>query len=292
MSKDKVNKIIYGFGILTMSKIFFSIGLKVYKYFFSRIIISTDYKRKYGDGYVIITGEANELIEKYIEYFYKNKHKILLLSQKSNLLELYNKMKQKLKADDSLFKHSNWEKEMTINELYFSKASILIINPFTTVTDYLDQIKETNVKNIVENNVLNLTYIIQKAIFYMKEHKKSLIVCLGTSASLWLPGQKSIYIGSMMYLEGLFGCLANENTNIDFTYLQTGPIVNVGEKFISKIPFKITPSECLSSSLSIIGRYRKSFCHYKHELLYALYGTTILGKYFLFSKLISGKINS
>lgn len=289
MSKYKVNKIIYGIGILSISKLLFSIGAKFYKYFLSKMITNNDFKTKYGDGYVIVTGEANELIEKYIEYLYINNHKILLLSQNSNLRELYDKIKYRLKADDSLFKHINWEKEK-VNE-YFSNASILLLNPYTSVTDYLDQINESNVKNIVENNVLNLTYIIQKAIFYMKERKKSLIVCLGTSASLWLPGKKSLYIGSMMYLEGLIGCLINENTNIDFTYLQTGPIVNIGEDFISKIPLKISSSECLSSSLSIIGRYRKSFCHYKHELLYTIYGTTILGKYILFNKINHTKTN-
>ena len=180
----------YHIGILFSLYMLIKLFKWIYKYFLLSI---PDFKKKYGDGYVIITGGSSGIGFSFAKQFIKLNFKILLIS--SNQQKLI-KAKQELEKINSTqkvqilaFNLNQPFDDKTIEEfdkkitgiLSGEEISILINNAGVITRKYLCDVSDEQIRSMIYVNSISVTFltkiILQKM---LKRKSNSLIVGSGS----------------------------------------------------------------------------------------------------------------
>ena len=236
-----------------------------------------DFKKKYGDGYVIITGGSSGIGFSFAKQFIKLNFKILLIS--SNQQKLI-KAKQELEKINSTqkvqilaFNLNQPFDDKTIEEfdkkiteiLSGEEISILINNAGVITRKYLCDVSDEQIRSMIYVNSISVTFltkiILQKM---LKRKSNSLIVGSGSIMGQLRFPTRSVYASTKSYLEGLYESLQREyGDKVDFTYLEIGAVKT--ELNTLNMKFKIDCDVFCEKSMKMLGRYNFTTTCLPHE---------------------------
>ena len=268
MEENIIIKIIYIFGIFTFIKLIISMFKLIYRHF---ILREVDFKKKYGDGWCIITGGSSGIGFSYAKQFLKRKFKILLISSnienlknaKESLLNLYpNSIIEILAYNlaESFDQNKCDDLKSKINEkIKNEEISILINNAGSGKSKYFSK---TNVDainygiNIYAISVVFMTKICMENML-KRINCKSLVIQSGSLLGKMRLQNFCIYSASKSFVEAFNCVLSIENLNkIDFSYIEIGPVDT--KLNISDMGFKISPDEHAEKAIKFMGNYEFS----------------------------------
>lgn len=229
-----------------------------------------DFKKAYGEGWVLITGSSDGIGKQYAIEFAKRGHNILLMARSEEKLKLVSdeviKINDKIKVKYIVFDFDRKYTDTDLNELkeklssYISDISILINNVgFSNRVPYSDlpYDKMNSLINVTLQAPLWMTRIILP--FMQKRKSRSLIVNVGSGMGRLHLAYSALYCGGKSYLEAFSRCINQEGYNIDITHLNTGRVItnmNQGSGF-----GKIDVNNYARSSMCQFGNYEFSQGH-------------------------------
>lgn len=266
--EDIINKIISIFGIFAFIKFIIFILKLLYRHF---ILREVDFKKKYGNGWCIITGGSSGIGFSYAKQFLKRKFKILLISSnieklknaKDNLLKLYpNSIIEILAVNlaESFDQNKFDDLKSKINEKIKNEdISILINNAGKGKSVYFSQKNVDDINygiNIYAISVVFMTKICMENMLKRTKYK-SLVIQSGSFLGKMRLQNYSIYSASKSFIEAFNCVLSIENLDkIDFSYIEIGPVDTKLNK--SSMPFKISPDEYAEKAIKFMGNYEFS----------------------------------
>ena len=145
----------------------------------------------------------------------------------------------------------------------YKQISILVNNAGLGGMKPFESVSNQYIRCRINVNLNAATFLTKLIIPKMKESKKSLIVFSGSQLHLIRPAGFSVYVGTKCYLDGFMSCLSQEYENIDFSYLEIGPVFTNLNR--NKTRGMITPEECAASLIKRLGSGYTSGS-YKHGL--------------------------
>jgi short-subunit dehydrogenase len=257
-----------GFYIITKSILRMLSWVK--KYYLS---FEIDFKKLYGDGWVIITGGSTGIGKALATQFAKRGHKILLIARdETKLLETANELRKL--SENTIVEYLSFDLSQTLNTetlidlkeklRKYEDISILINNAALSVNDLLIDLDDNSIMKLINLNILSLIYLTKIVIEKMRNRKRSLIVGSGSLMYLIRPAYKSLYAASKCFMDAFQCSLARENPNIDFTYLEIGAVKtkhNINKYFLEVD----SPLKWSNNALNHLGKY-------KYTSLYPIHG--------------------
>lgn len=268
-------------GIIVVIKYVFLFLNFIRKYFLSSCC-KNNLKRKYGDGFVIITGGSSGIGFSFAKEFLRAGFRVCLIS--SNKEKLY-------KARDDLlniypfaiikiidFNLGRFYTEETINDLKEridnefenEDISILFNNAGAFIDEKFDSVPEKDITNLLNVNICGLTILTKIIIEYMKKREnKSLIIGSGSNGARLISHNRIVYCSSKLYVQGFYEGLALDFPDkFDFTLIEIGPVKTGMNK--KDYPFTCYPDDFASECINLVGRYSYIQGCKKHAFLSAL----------------------
>ena len=240
-------------------------------------------KKKYGDGWVIITGGSGNIGKSFASEFLKQGFKVLLIARDSKKLE-ETQNELKAKYPDQTIKYLSYEfnKIYTDNEIDTLKQSIfeitgtdisVLVNNVGVITrGMLPEISNDKINEMINVNLVSVTFMTKIFINLIEKRLgKSLVVISGSIAGRMRQPGRAIYSASKSYLEAFLECLQREYPNtIDCTYLEIGPVVSKMSTGFN-VWSMVESDSFACSAMKRIGKYRFTSGHIKHELFNVMY---------------------
>lgn len=257
---------------------FYYIGCKLIRslYSFKKYFLTTDsnLKHKYGDDWVIITGATDGIGKSFAKEFVKRGHKVLMIarneSKAKQVVDELTKIKSDALVEYIIYDLDKFYTDEDIKELEeklspYKEVSILINNAGIGKMKSLVNLSNSEIRSLINVNMNSVTFLTKAIIPKMNKNKKSLIVFSGSGLYKIKPAYSTVYSGTKCYLDGFMSCLSQEHDNIDFTYLEIGPVSTNLNRSTGRS--KISPDDYCSSAIKHIGKYEYSAGHLKHGLL-------------------------
>ena len=249
--------------------------LWICKYFFLSI---PNFKEKYGDGFVIITGGSSGIGLSFARQFIKIGYKILLISSNKNKLLKAKKELEKINSkpeirilqfnlnqsfDDKIIE--DLDKKIT-EIISKEEVSILINNAGAITRKYLTDINDEELRSMIYVNTLSVTFITKIILKKMlKRQKRSLIVGSGSVMGTFRFPTRSVYGATKSYMEAFYESLEKEyGDKVDFTNLEIGGVETELNKLTT--PLKINSDNFCEKSMKMLGRYNFTTTCIDHEL--------------------------
>ena len=238
-----------------------------------------DLKKKYGDGFVIITGGSVGIGYSLAKEFLKQNFKLLLISSKEEKLQKAKNELQKEKPSSTIeilqFNLNEPFTDKIIQELdekittitKGEEISVLINNAGVITRKLLCDLTNEQIRSMIYVNTLSLTLITKLIIEKMlKRNKKSLIIGSGSVMGRMRLPTRAIYASTKSFLQSFYEILQREyGKKIDFTTLEIGPVETELNKL--NMPFKVNSDDFAKEAMKYVGRYNFSTGCVKHEYM-------------------------
>ena len=238
-----------------------------------------DFRKLYGEGFVIITGGSAGIGLSFAKQFIKLNYKILLISSSEQKLL---KAKQELEKINSKalikilpFNLNNSYDDKTIEDLdkkiteitSGEEISVLINNAGVITRKNLCDISDEQIRSMIYVNTLAVTFLTKIVLEKMLKRKnRSLIVGSGSVMGTFRFNTRSVYGSTKSYLEAFYESLQREYSDkVDFTVLEIGPV----ETELNRLPmrFKIDSDSFCEKSMKVLGRYNFTTSCLQHEIM-------------------------
>ena len=254
--------------------------IKFLKWIYKHFLLSMpDFRKLYGEGFVIITGGSAGIGLSFAKQFIKLNYKILLISSSEQKLL---KAKQELEKINSKalikilpFNLNNSYDDKTIEDLdkkiteitSGEEISILINNAGVITRKNLCDISDEQIRSMIYVNTLAVTFLTKIVLEKMLKRKnRSLIVGSGSVMGTFRFNTRSVYGSTKSYLEAFYESLQREYSDkVDFTVLEIGPV----ETELNRLPmrFKIDSDSFCEKSMKVLGRYNFTTSCLQHEIM-------------------------
>lgn len=273
------SSIVYIIGIITIIKYLFKLLGFIRKHI---LLTKNDLKKKYGDGYVIITGGSRGIGFSFAKEFLKLKFKICLISSnkenlekaKSELLELYPCSTVKIidfNLNQFYYEETIKKLEQKIkDELKGEEISILLNNAGVFIIDRFDALPEKHIASMINVNIYGLTILTKIIIEHMKKrNKKSLIVGSGSFGGQFRGSKRVVYCATKSYVEAFYEGLGRDFPDkFDFTLIEIGPVRTEMNRL--NFPLTISADDFASECINLLGKYSFIQGCRKHAILKCL----------------------
>lgn len=247
-------------------------------------------KKKYGDGWVIITGGTGNIGKSLAEEFLKQSFKVLLIARDEKKLQ-NTQAELKTKYPDQNVKYIAYEfnkiytdneiesLQKSVFEITGNNISVLVNNVGVITRGMLPEIGNDKINEMINVDLVSVTFMTKVFINLIEKREgKSLVVMSGSIAGRMRQPGRAVYSASKAYLEAFLECLQREYpTKIDCTYLNIGPVAS---KMTSgfNVWSMVESNSFASSAMKRIGKYRFTTGHIKHELFNVMYWNVPLMK--------------
>ena len=247
-------------------------------------------KKKYGDGWVIITGGTGNIGKSLAEEFLKQSFKVLLIARDEKKLQ-NTQAELKTKYPDQNVKHIAYEfnkiytdneiesLQKSVFEITGNNISVLVNNVGVITRGMLPEIGNDKINEMINVDLVSVTFMTKVFINLIEKREgESLVVISGSIAGRMRQPGRAVYSASKAYLEAFLECLQREYpTKIDCTYLNIGPVAS---KMTSgfNVWSMVESNSFASSAMKRIGKYRFTTGHIKHELFNVMYWNVPLMK--------------
>ena len=247
----------------------------VYKNF---LLSMPNFKNKYGDGFVIVTGGSAGIGLSFAKQFIKLDFKILLISSSQekllNAKKELEKINSKPKIEILPFNLNQPFDDKTIEDfdkklteiLGGEEISVLINNAGVITRKYLCDISYEQVRSMIYVNTLAVTFITKIILEKMLKRKnRSLIVGSGSIMGTFRFPTRSVYGSTKSYLEAFYESLQREyGDRVDFTNLEIGAVETELNRL--KMKFKVDSDTFCEKTMKVLGRYNFTTSCLQHEI--------------------------
>lgn len=247
----------------------------IYKYF---LLSMPNFKKLYGDGFVIITGGSSGIGFSFAKQFIKLDYKILLISSSEQKLlkakQELEKINSKSKIEILPFNLNQSYDDKTIEDLdkkiteitSGEEISILINNAGVITRKYLCDISDEQIRSMIYVNTLAVTFLTKIVLQKMLKRKnRSLIIGSGSVMGTFRFPTRSVYGSTKSYLEAFYESLQREYSDrVDFTNLEIGPVETELNRL--NMPLKINSDTFCEKSMKVLGRYNFTTSCLTHEI--------------------------
>lgn len=238
------------------------------------LLSKQDLKKKYGDGWVIITGGSDGIGLSFAERFLEEKFKVCIIARNPTKLQTVheNLLKKYPQAKIEVITY-DFNKEYTaqdINELKQSidklqgDISVLINNVGLVSRGFLGDNKDEDIHSMINVNINGMIYITKICIEKMKSRERALIVGSGAIMGRLRFPTRTVYGSCKYFMESFLECIAKEYPNIDCTCLDLGPVYTNFNPV--KMSFSLLPDELTTQAMTRIGRYQLTTPHFQHDM--------------------------
>ena len=254
--------------------------MKFLKWIYKHFLLSMpDFKKLYGEGFVLITGGSSGIGLSFAKQFIKLNYKILLISSSEQKLL---KAKQELEKINSKsiikilpFNLNNPYDDKTIEDLdkkitditSGEEISILINNAGVITRKNLCDISDEQIRSMIYVNTIAVTFLTKIVLEKMlKKKNRSLIVGSGSIMGAFRFPTRSVYGSTKSYLEAFYESLQREYSDkVDFTVLEIGPV----ETELNRLPMrlKVDSDSFCEKSMKVLGRYNFTTSCLQHEIM-------------------------
>jgi short-subunit dehydrogenase len=281
VKSTKFSLLLMGIGLYTLSKTTIFTLKWIWRNFFTN---EQDLKLKYGNGWVIITGVYTDIGYGYIAEFISKGHKVCLIANDENKLkEKIDKIIEEYPTSRNMIKYIlyDFNKHYTDNDynelktkidetLGQEEISILLNNIEVYTTKSFKLLTNEQINAMLNVNISSNVFLMKIVLDKMeKREKRSLVITSGSMLSRMRFRGFAVYSGTKAFMEAYNECLAKEYNNIDFTYLEMGPIKTNMDNMNSII--HALPRETANEALKRVGRYKFITPHVKHDLIRTIY---------------------
>jgi len=241
------------------------------KYLFT---FSQDLKKKYGDGWVLITGASDGIGKSLAKEFVSRGHKVLLVARNEDKLKDVVK-EFKTNYSDAIDSYIVYDFNRDYNEkdiqllkdslAPYDDIAILINNVGVSQGDILDEMANDQIRMSINVNITSVTVLTKLVLEKMKDRKnRSLIASSGSGQYILRSAFRSVYCATKCYVDGFMDALQMEYENIDFCYMEIGSIksnMNSGKNY----PCTLDNSDVFASAVvKHFGKYSYSAGYWKH----------------------------
>jgi len=247
----------------------------VHKFF---LLSMPNYKSKYGEGFVIVTGGSSGIGLSFAKEFIKLDYKILLISSSQQKLlkakQELEKINSKPKIEIMPFNLNQTFDSNTIEDfdkkltdiLGGEEISVLINNAGVITRKHLCDITDEQILSMLNVNTVALTFITKIVLQKMLKRKsRSLIVGSGSIMGTFRFPTRSVYGSTKSYLEAFYESLQREyGDRVDFTDLEIGAVETELNKL--NMPLKIDSDSFCSNTMKYLGKYNFTTSCLKHEI--------------------------
>lgn len=247
----------------------------IYKYF---LLSMPNFKKLYGEGFVIITGGSSGIGFSFAKQFIKLDYKILLISSSEQKLlkakQELEKINSKSKIEILPFNLNQSYDDKTIEDLdkkiteitSGEEISILINNAGVITRKYLCDISDEQIRSMIYVNTLAVTFLTKIVLQKMLKRKnRSLIIGSGSVMGTFRFPTRSVYGSTKSYLEAFYESLQREYSDrVDFTNLEIGPVETELNRL--NMPLKINSDTFCEKSMKVLGRYNFTTSCLTHEI--------------------------
>lgn len=247
----------------------------IYKYF---LLSMPNFKKLYGEGFVIITGGSSGIGLSFAKQFIKLDYKILLISSSEQKLlkakQELEKINSKSKIEILPFNLNQSYDDKTIEDLdkkiteitSGEEISILINNAGVITRKYLCDISDEQIRSMIYVNTLAVTFLTKIVLQKMLKRKnRSLIIGSGSVMGTFRFPTRSVYGSTKSYLEAFYESLQREYSDrVDFTNLEIGPVETELNRL--NMPLKINSDTFCEKSMKVLGRYNFTTSCLTHEI--------------------------
>lgn len=265
----------YYIGVLFSSHMLIKFIRWVYKNF---LLSMPNFKNKYGDGFVIVTGGSAGIGLSFAKQFIKLDFKILLISSSQekllNAKKELEKINSKPKIEILPFNLNQPFDDKTIEDfdkklteiLGGEEISVLINNAGVITRKYLCDISYEQVRSMIYVNTLAVTFITKIILEKMLKRKnRSLIVGSGSIMGTFRFPTRSVYGSTKSYLEAFYESLQREyGDRVDFTNLEIGAVETELNRL--KMKFKVDSDTFCEKTMKVLGRYNFTTSCLQHEI--------------------------
>lgn len=270
-------KIFCVLGIITLMKVLYNITRSVWKMFFQK---AKDFKKEYGDGWVVISGGSDGIGLAFANEFLKRKMKICLIARNENKLNTVKATLQQ-KYPESIIKIITFDfnKQFNKEDINFlsdkfkneldNNIAILYNNVGHVERGLLHELKDEQVHNILNINITATTFLTKIALISMVKRQKSLIFFSGAVMGQMRFATRQIYSSAKSYIESFSECLEREYPNIDFTCFNIGPVYSNFNR--AKMPFMETPESFAEQAINKLGYHGFTSGTIKHEIFWFIF---------------------
>ena len=256
--------------------------IKIVKWFVKYFLPSkVDFKTKYGDGWVLITGGSEGIGFAFAKKFLQLGYKVCLLSRnKDKLSQAESSLKKefpsgeiKTIAYDLNKNYTNEDIKQLEKEISILKddISILVNNAGVITRKILCELTDEQVHSMLNVNLMAMTYITKIVInIMMKRKERSLVVGSGSVNGRMRIRTRSIYSSTKSYMESFYEIMNREyGSKIDFTCLEIGAVETALNQV--NMPMKVNADTFAESAVNYLGKYGLTTGNIKHELLNILF---------------------
>ena len=247
----------------------------LHKYF---LLSVQNFKNKYGNGFVIITGGSSGIGLSFAKEFSKLDYKILLISSNHQKLlkakQELEKINSKGKIEILPFNLNRTFDSKTIEEfdkkvteiLGGEEISILINNAGQLTGKSLCDLTDEQILSMLNVNTISVTFITKIILQKMLKRKsRSLIVGSGSVMGTFRFPKRSVYGSTKSYLEAFYESLQREyGEKVDFTDLEIGSVET--ELSNLNVPLKMDSDSFCLSAMKYLGKYNFTTASLKHEI--------------------------
>ena len=253
--------------------------IKFLKWIYKHFLLSMpNFKKLYGDGFVIITGGSSGIGFSFAKQFIKLDYKILLISSSEQKLlkakQELEKINSKSKIEILPFNLNQSYDDKTIEDLdkkiteitSGEEISILINNAGVITRKYLCDISDEQIRSMIYVNTLAVTFLTKIVLQKMLKRKnRSLIIGSGSVMGTFRFPTRSVYGSTKSYLEAFYESLQREYSDrVDFTNLEIGPVETELNRL--NMPLKINSDTFCEKSMKVLGRYNFTTSCLTHEI--------------------------
>lgn len=246
---------------------------------------SRDLKKRYGDGWAIVTG-ANDGIGKGLAFE---------LAKRGFKVGLFGRDKEKLDAVAAEIQATHHvetkvgvfdfdvfyteEKVQELQDLFdqFDKVSIFVCCAGMVEYDYFHQYSIKQITQQLHVNVFGTTMCARLIIPKLLKNERSALYFVGSSSFLNPGVEWSVYTGAKSYVYSLARSLVKEYSDkIDVMFSTTWSVKTKGNQ--GYYLFTITPEESAKQTLDKLGHDTLTNGHYKHALGNYIASTVLIGR--------------
>ncbi len=300
---SSVTKLITFYGLYKLGKYTYQL-LKWVKTYFLRL--TTDLKKRYGNGWVVITGATAGLGLAIARAMINNgMTRIVLMSRNLEKLTEVKSDLEKMKSQQTLeieIVEYDFNRNYTENDVaelenklskYLPNISILFNNLETSHVGEFTKSDFSVIKRLINTNIYSTIFVTQTIIKSMIQKKeRSLIVGIGSGSYIVAPRYMHLYAGTKAFMKPFFESLRDEySEKIDFTYAHIGQMnINIDSKLI-ELPFATDSNLMANHLLTKIGRDNETYVNPLNAFFHSFLKNSSVMKRFMNSK-VATKLES
>ena len=271
---DKNKDLTYTMAAIGTAICGYRLGKVIYSCYKYTLRPSKDLKKRYGDGWAIVTGASDGIGKAYAFELARRGFKVGLIARNKEKLDAvaeeikktYNTETKCVVFDFNAFYTDEVIAKLKEELEVFDKVWLLVNNVGVGHTGLFHQMLDKDVQALLNVNVYGLVFITKILLPKLLENeKRSGIINIGSGVTRFTYSNFSAYTGTKAFVTQFSQCLSQDyQDKLDIIIATVGPTKTNMNRGIAV--FSSTPESCAKHTLDTLGWENHTFGDYKHGI--------------------------